>query len=130
MNRRRNAFRLYARVAAAAFFLVAAYTLLVKAPGGELERDWVHTALHGATGALAVYGGWFARGEGLAKALTAAVGLGYGALGVIGWFVDGLFMQSTVRVPLDAAENVFHLVLSIGAGVAFAVRHRLLASTD
>ena len=52
--------RLYARAAAGAFAVVALYTLVGKLPGGELARDWLHTALHVVTACVAVYVGWIA----------------------------------------------------------------------
>jgi hypothetical protein len=45
----------YCRIAAVAFGLVAAYTLVVKVPRGGMAQDWLHTALHVVTGALALY---------------------------------------------------------------------------
>jgi hypothetical protein len=113
-------FRLYARGASAAFLLVAVYTLLAKAPGGELGRDWSHTVLHVVTGVFAVYAGWLAASVTPAKLLTAAVGFAYGILGVVGWFIDGVLMGSSFRIPLAAADNVFHLLLALGAAVALA----------
>jgi len=55
-----------------------------------------------------------------AKAFTAGVAVVYGALGVFGWFTDGLLMNSTVRIPLDAGANVFHLALGVAAALTFA----------
>ena len=55
-------YRTFARVAAAAFFLVAVYTLAVKVPTGEFDQDWLHTVLHLVSGAVAVYVGWMASG--------------------------------------------------------------------
>ena len=114
-------FRLYARAAAGAFALVAVYTLVVKLPGGELARDWLHTALHVVTACVAVYVGWIAERATPAKAFTATLALAYGTLGVFGWFIDGLFMGSAFRVPLQAADNVFHLVLGVAAALTVAV---------
>ena len=34
----------YCRIAAVAFGLVAAYTLVVKVPRGGMAQDWLHTA--------------------------------------------------------------------------------------
>ena len=42
-------------------------------------------------------------------------GLLYGALGIYGWFTDGLFLGTPFAVPLGAAESVFHLVLGVPA---------------
>ena len=124
---RAGRYRTYARVAAAAFFLVALYTLAVKLPGGEFERDWLHTALHIASGSLAAYAGWIATRAAAARTFTLGLTAVYGALGLGGWFVDGIFTGSTFRIPLAAADNVFHLLLAAGA-VATAAAPRLRPS--
>ena len=121
-------YRTYCRVAAAAFVLVVVYTALAKLAEGELGGDWMHTALHLATGAAAVHAGWLAARAVVAKAFTLALGAAYGALGVVGWFGDGLLMGSTFRIPLGAADNLFHLLLAVGAVVtALAVRRSAAA---
>ena len=74
-------YRSFARVAAAAFVLVALYTLAVKLPRGDLDRDWLHTVLHLASGAVAAHVGWIARGAGGAMAFTFALALVYGRSG-------------------------------------------------
>ena len=127
-------YRSYARLAAAAFALVVLYTLAVKLPGGELGRDWAHTALHVVTGCVAAYVGWIARGAWPAKAFTGTLALGYGALGLLGWFTNGVAMGSPFRIPLEAPDNVFHLVLGFGAALTVVVasvsgRRRRPAST-
>jgi hypothetical protein len=116
-----DVYRGFSRFAAVAFFLVAIYTLLVKVAGGDIRDDWSHTVLHVATGLFAVYAGWIAAGETAAVAFAWALALGYGGLGVVGWFIHGLLMNTTLRVPLGAADNVFHLFLGAGAIVAIAV---------
>jgi hypothetical protein len=100
-------YRAYCRVAAAAFALVVVYTLLVKLLEGELGGDWMHTALHVATGAAAVYAGWFAARAVAAKAFMLGLGAAYGALGIGGWFEDGLLMDSAFRIPLGPQDNLF-----------------------
>ena len=116
-------YRTFARVAAAAFFLVAVYTLAVKVPTGEFDRDWLHTVLHLVSGAVAVYVGWMATGAGGARAFTLGLAVVYGALGLGGWFVNGLLLDTTFRIPLAPADNVFHLLLAAGAvATAAAVR--------
>ena len=128
--RQADRYRAYARVAAAAFFLVAVYTLAVKLPAGEFDEDWLHTVLHVASGAAAVYVGWIARGAAGAMALTLAVAVVYGALGLGGWFVDGLFLDTTFRIPLGPADNAFHLLLAgAAAATVVAVRIRRAATS-
>ena len=112
-RRARRSTRSFARLAAAAFFLVAAYTVIAKVATGEIADDWMHSVLHVASGSLAVYAGWLARGSTPATVFAASVAVVYGVLGVTGWFVDGLFLTRPVRIPLGAADNVFHLVLAV-----------------
>lgn len=101
-------------VAAAAFIGVGAYTVAAKLPGGRLADDWLHTALHLATGsvaAVAVYRG----SKLLAALLTAAVAVGYGALAAAGPLVDGFFLGTAAAVPLATPDHVFHGLLAAGA---------------
>ncbi|MDP8909516.1 MAG: hypothetical protein M3N47_10475 [Chloroflexota bacterium] len=105
----------FCRGTALAFALVAVYTVVVKAPTGEIEHDWVHTALHLLTGAVAAYAGWFAADVARPRLFAVAILVGYGVLGVLGWFVDGLFLHTSFRIPLDVADNVFHLLLAAAA---------------
>ncbi len=108
----------FARAAAVAFLLVAVYTVAFKAPSGELADDWAHTMLHLVGAVVAVVAGWVARGPAPASLFSVAVAVGYGALGIIGWFVDTLFADHEFRIPLAPADNVFHLLLAAGAVVA------------
>jgi Domain of unknown function (DUF4383) len=108
----------YTRVTAVAFLLVVVYTLVTKVPGGEIRDDWLHTVLHLVTGIVAVSVGWIVRSIATAQALTIAIGLGYGALGIAGWFIDGLLLDTEFAVPLAAADNVFHMLLAGGAALA------------
>jgi hypothetical protein len=108
-------YRRFCRAAALAFALVALYTLVSKVPRGEIERDWVHTVLHTVTGAVAGYAGWISADIAAAKLFAVAILIGYGVLGVVGWFIDGLFLDSGVRIPLDVADNVFHVLLAATA---------------
>ena len=110
----------FCRGAALAFALVALYTVVMKAPSGDIERDWLHTLLHVVTGATAAYAGWIATDA--ARWFTLAILVAYGALGVGGWFTDGLFLESAARIPLDVADNVFHLLLAGASGAVLARR--------
>jgi hypothetical protein len=65
--------------------------------------------------------GWIADSVTPAKALTLAFAFAYGALGLVGWSTDGLLMGSAFPIPLDAADNVFHLALGLGAAATIAV---------
>ena len=117
-----RAYRRFCRAAALAFGLVAVYTLVIKAPSGELARDWTHTVLHVVTGAVAGYAGWVAA-DAAARVFTVALLGGYGALAVVGPFIDGLLLDTRFRVPLDAPDDVFHLLLA-AAAAAVVVRTR------
>ena len=56
-----------------------------------------------------------------AKAFTGTIAVGYGGLGLFGWFSDGLLMGSPFRIPLEAADNIFHLVVGFAAALAVAI---------
>ena len=106
-------YRRHARVAAFAFFLVAAYTLLAKLQHGRPADDWFHGALHLGSGPIGAGCGWYARAVAPGRAFTWGVGLLYSALGTYGWFTNGLLLGTPLAIPLGAAENVFHLVLGV-----------------
>ena len=110
-----RSYRLYTRAAAVAFFLVTVYTVPTKLVQGRLGDDWFHSVLHLASGLLGAWCGWHPPGAAPARAFTRVVGLLYGALGVFGWFVDGLLLGTPLAVPLGTAENVFHLILGLPA---------------
>ena len=112
-----HVYRRFCRAAALAFALVALYTLVVKAPSGGIERDWMHSVLHVLTGALAAYAGWVSADARAARLVAVAILVAYGALGIAGWFIDGLFLGSAWRIPLAVADNVFHLLLTAAAAV-------------
>ena len=63
----------FCRGAAFAFALVAVYTVVVKAPTGGMERDWMHTALHILTGAVAAYAGWISADLAAARLFAVAI---------------------------------------------------------
>lgn len=108
----------YCRFAAFVFLLVALYTMAVKAPSGELASDWLHTLFHLLTAGVAMYLGWFRPRGGGPRLFTLAVVAVYGSLGVIGWLIDGIAMDTPFRIPLQAADNGFHLVLAATGLVA------------
>lgn len=114
-------YRWYCRFTALVFSLVSAYTVMIKVPAGDFTRDWAHTALHVATALLAVHLGWFAPVGWGQRRFTWVLVAAYGALGAVGWAVGGILMDSPFRVPLTAADNVFHLLLA-AVGVAVALR--------
>jgi hypothetical protein len=51
---------------------------------------------------------------------SVAIAVGYGALGIMGWFVHTLFADHEFRIPLAPADNAFHVLLAAGAVVALA----------
>ncbi len=105
----------YSRIATLAFVLITVYTVPVKLLQGRLADDWLHSVLHLGSALLGAYAGWGARDGVAARAFTWGLGLGYGALGIYGWFTDGLFLGTPFAIPLGAPENVFHLLLSVPA---------------
>lgn len=113
-----RAYRLHARGAAVAFVVVVLYTVVANGPSGELAQDWMHTTLHVATALAAAYAGWIAPSSTPAKAFTVGLTVAYGAIGLFGWFTDGLLMRSAFQIPLGPADNVFHLVLAVAGAVA------------
>ena len=113
----------FARAAALAFIGVSAYTVAVKLPDGGLAGDWLHTALHLATGAVAAIAAY--RGSRLLAALvTGAVAVGYGVLAAVGPLVDGFFLGTAAAVPLATADDVFHGVLAAAAVAALVAERR------
>jgi hypothetical protein len=113
----------FARAATFAFIGVSVYTVTVKVPAGGLAGDWLHTALHVATGsvaAVAAYSGWRV----LAALLTGAVAVGYGVLTAVGPLVDGLFLGTAAAVPLATADHVFHGLLAAAALAAHIAESR------
>jgi hypothetical protein len=114
-------FRLYCRVAAFVFAAYTAYPVVTKLIEDRLAHDWVHSALHLVSALVAGYAGWL--GPPLAARLY-VIGIGaiYGVLGVFGWFVDGLFLDSRhLAIPLGPVENIFHLALAIPAVTIVAI---------
>ena len=113
----------FARAATFAFIGVSVYTVAVKLPGGGLAGDWLHTALHLATGAVAAIAAY--RGSRLLAALvTGAVAVGYGVLAAVGPLVDGFFLGTAAAVPLATADDVFHGVLAAAAVAALVAERR------
>jgi hypothetical protein len=108
-------FRRYVRLAAAAFLLITAYSVTSKLVKDRLAHDWVHSLLHALSAAAAMHAGWLARSLQPARLVTLMIGVGYTLLGVVGWFTPGFLLHSVVAVPLDAAANVFHLLLGVPA---------------
>jgi hypothetical protein len=117
-----RAYLLYCRVAAILFAGFTFYPLVTKVLEHRLAHDWAHTALHLLSGLMAAYAGWLASGVVPARLFTRAVALSYGILGVVGWFIDGLFLNTQVAIPLDPVANLFHLVLA-GPALAIVAAH-------
>jgi hypothetical protein len=113
----------FARAATFAFIGVSLYTVAMKLPRGGLEGDWLHTALHLATAAVAAIAAY--RGSRLLAALvTGAVALGYGVLAAAGPLVDGFFLGTAAAVPLATGDDVFHGLLAAGALSAIVAESR------
>ncbi|WP_165439996.1 DUF4383 domain-containing protein [Micromonospora kangleipakensis] len=69
----------------------------------------MHSTLHLASALAAIYTGWVAPKELPARIYTWGIGLIYLVLCVVGWFIEGLFLDSHLAVPLGPVDNVFHL---------------------
>jgi hypothetical protein len=108
-------FRRYCKAAAVAFMLAVLITVPIKLLQSRLGHDWAHSALHLGSALLAAYAGWRAHSSAPARAFTWAVGVGYLALGVYGWFTPGLLLGTPLAIPLGVPENLFHLLLSVPA---------------
>lgn len=117
-------YRLFCRIAAVVFVVFTAYPVVTKLIEHRLAHDWAHSTLHLASAMVAGYAGWFARSSTPAVVFTWAVAAIYGVLGVVGWFIDGLFLDLPVAVPLGPVDNVFHLGLAAGALLAGTVARR------
>lgn len=121
---RERHFRRFCRGASVAFLLVVVYTVAVKLPAGELGRDWMHSVLHVASGLLAVGASLPAARPWAARAFTLGILAVYGPLSIAGWFIDGLAMQTVYRIPLQPADNIFHLLLAVTALATIGFGHR------
>ena len=110
-------FRLYSRVTVV-FLLFTAYPVVTKLADGRLAHDWLHSALHFVSALVAIYTGWSMPTEWLARLYTWGIGTVYLVLGAVGWFIDGLFLNTHLAIPLGPVDNVFHLALGV---FAFAV---------
>lgn len=108
-------YRAYCRVAAVVFTLFTVYPVITKLLDGRLAHDWTHSALHLISALFAGYAGWLARSDVPARVFTWGVGVVYLALGVYGWFTDGLLLSTHLAIPLGPVDNIFHLALSVAA---------------
>ncbi len=108
-----HTYRLYCRIAAAAFVFFFVYPMTTKLLQGRLAEDWLHSVLHLCSALLGAYAGWYAPNVAPAKLFTWAIGLLYFALGVYGWFTPGLLLGTPFAIPLGVPDNVFHLLLGV-----------------
>ncbi len=124
-----RASRLFCRCAAVVFVGITVYTLITKGLGDRLGEDWVHSVLHIGSAGLAAYAGWIARSDRPAVVFTGVLAVVYLALGVFGWFIDGLLLGTPFAVPLGPADNVFHLLVGGAAAVVLAIGARRTAKS-
>jgi hypothetical protein len=117
-------YRWYCRVATVVFLLFTVYPVITKVAEHRLAHDWAHSALHLVSALVAAYAGWLAPSDRLARLFTWGVAVGYGVLGVVGWFIDGLLLSTPVAIPLAVVDNVFHLGLAVGAGAVIVLGGR------
>ena len=114
-ERRASPVRTFSRVAAFVFAAYTIYPLVTKLLQDRLAEDWAHTALHALSSLAAAYAGWLSVSDAPARLYTWAIAISYGALGIVGWFTPGLFLDTPFRIPLGPAENVFHVLVGGGA---------------
>src|SRR5215207_1522177 len=105
-------YRHYCRAAAVLFAAFTGYPLITKLIEHRLHHDWAHSALHLFSCLVAGYAGWRASSAVAARLFTWAIGLSYGVLGVVGWFIPGVLLGTPLAIPLDPVANTFHLVLA------------------
>ena len=107
--------RVYCRIAAVVFLLFTLYPLVTKVLEHRLAHDWAHGVLHLVSAAIGIYAGWFAKSNTLAALYTWTIAIVYTALGVGGWFIDGLFLGTALAIPLGPVDHAFHLLLGLAA---------------
>ena len=107
----------FCRVATVIFLLFTLYPLVVKLVEHRLAHDWLHGVLHLGSAAFAAYAGWLARSLTPAIVYTWFIAMFYTALGIVGWFIDGLFLTTHLAIPLGPVDNIFHLGVG-GAALA------------
>lgn len=107
--------RVYCRVAAVVFLLFTIYPLITKLLDQRLAHDWAHGLLHLVSAPIAIYAGWFAKSHLIAALYTWTIAIVYTALGVGGWFIEGLFLGTPWAIPLGPVDHAFHLLLGLGA---------------
>lgn len=115
--------RVYCRVAAMAFGLYTVYPVITKLAEHRLAHDWAHSALHLISALVAAYAGWLAASDLPARAFAWGIGAVYVILGVVGWFIDGLLLDTHLAIPLGPPDNIFHLLIGVPALIV-AIRSR------
>jgi hypothetical protein len=116
--------RVYCRVAAVVFLLFTVYPLITKLLEHRLHHDWAHGVLHLISAAIGIYAGWFAKSHLLAALYTWTIAIVYTALGIGGWFIDGLFLGTAVAIPLGPVDHAFHLLLGLAAIAVLLINWR------
>jgi hypothetical protein len=106
--------RQYCRITSFVFAAFTVYPVVTKLADHRLAHDWAHSALHLLSTLVAAYAGWHGPLV-LARLYVAGIAIGYTALGVYGWFTDGLVLSTPVAIPLGPVDNVFHLLLGLPA---------------
>ena len=107
--------RVYCRTAAVVFLLFTVYPLITKVLEHRLAHDWAHGLLHLGSAAIGIYAGWFAESHLVAAIYTWTIAIVYTALGIGGWFIDGLFLGTAWAIPLTPVDHAFHLLLGLAA---------------
>jgi hypothetical protein len=115
--------RVYCRIAAVVFLLFTVYPLITKVLEHRLAHDWAHGLLHLISAAIGIYAGWFAKSHTLAALYTWTIAIVYTALGMGGWFIDGLLLGTVLAIPLGPVDHAFHLLLGLAAVAVLLVDH-------
>jgi hypothetical protein len=125
INEVNRSYYLFCRIATVVFATNTIYPVAVKVYQQRLAGDWLHSLLHLMSALFGAYAGWRATSVIPAKAFTWGIGVLYLTLGLYGWFIPGLFLNSALAIPLGVADNIFHIL--VGAPALIIVMLELLA---
>ena len=73
---------------------------------------------------IAGYAGWLARSLTPAILYTWFIAVFYTALSIVGWFIDGLLLDTHFAIPLGPVDNIFHLGVGSAALAAGLIARR------
>ncbi len=117
-------YRAFCIFATAVFSLNVAYSIPTKLIQGRLAEDWLHSVLHLLSALFAAYAVWSTSRNVSARTYTWGIGFLYLGLLVFGLLTPGLFLNTRFAIPLDTADNAFHIFVSLPALVIVALEFR------